>query len=209
MKFKNNGERIFFAFLVSALVFIFITPPISYAEENGKGNMIFDFEDDGYWKPGDTVTRKFDITNVWEVECYISGLYFEDCYKEMQKEKEPFDVELKLLSEDGKDKKVIFKGNIADMDDTKINFNEKRYLKYDESIYFEMTITFENDAGNEYQDKEFKYIIYPTAYKVSTGSELNNPLKTGDGITAIVSSIFILSLMTMIVILRRRAYSWG
>ena len=43
----------------------------------------------------------------------------------MQKEKEPFDVELKLLSEDGKDKKVIFKGNIADMDDTKINFNEK------------------------------------------------------------------------------------
>ncbi|NLK95792.1 MAG: hypothetical protein GX275_11515 [Clostridiales bacterium] len=174
---------------------------VAFAEED---KAIFSFEKDGFWKPTDSVSRDFVIENIWGEEGYLDYLSFQNTYiKDIETKYEytvdeatnlgildGYLVEINLINDDNSEN-LIFSGSMKDFTEGKIFIDNKIYMKLDSKIKFNMTITFDNNAPNKYQNKSYEYIFKPSAYKLVISEEEENILEKekGDN-TNLISTFF-------------------
>lgn len=192
-----RNRRLFIKVLLIITILVSLNKSIVMAASDENG--IFNFNKDGNWKPGDEVTHSFEIENIWGVECYLNSLYFKYSYiYDIDKDKEytveeaikselidNYNVKLYIINAN-KIKEEIYNGTLRDLSNTKIKLKEDIFMKLDSTVSIEMKIYFNEECGNEFQNKSLEYILNPSAFKVEysegnhkVDSFLNN-IRTGD-----------------------------
>lgn len=153
---------------------------VALASENDD-KTIFSFEKDGYWKPSDSISRDFNVKNIWGKVCYLDYITFKNTYiRDVETLKEysvgeainngiinNYKVVISLNDANiGRD--ILFQGSIWDLIDAKIKLKNKIQMELDSVVTFNISITLDKLASNEYQNKSYEYIIEPLAYEVVT-----------------------------------------
>lgn len=171
--------RINILFVITMIFCIFNSlNTVVLADDNGSS--IFSLDKDGYWKPADSVSHQFVLENIWNEEGYLDYLRFNKSYIEDMKTLKNYTVEdaiqkgiiadytIIIALDDPKIGKIeLYKGRLKDLDGVKINLKNKIYMKLDSKVIFRISIYFDKNASNEYQNKSYKYIIQPSAYKIN------------------------------------------
>ena len=218
------------------LVLIFINMFYINAKAKVEENNLFDIEQDGYWQPGDTKTTEFEIENMWEEKCVLESITFTKSYiKDIKtgKEyttKEAIEDELLnsyniiiFLDDEKYGTYQLFEGDFEKLCNSKIKFNNKIYMDIDSKVKININITLNKDTNNNYQNKSYKFILEPNAYKINYETDKTDKpnqieddyvnsdnifrrfIKTGDETsTYIISEIFILSLWFLVICIRRK-----
>lgn len=218
------------------LVLIFINMFYINAKAKVEDNNLFDIEQDGYWKPGDTKTTEFEIENMWEEKCVLESITFTKSYikdietgKEYTTEEAIEDELLNnyvisiFLDDDKYGTYQLFEGDFEQLCDLKVKFHDKIYMDVDSKVKININITLKEDTDNSYQNKSYRFILEPNAYKINYEPDKTDKpnqivddyynddnvfkrfIKTGDEtFTYIISEIFILSLCFLVICIRRR-----
>jgi len=141
---------------------------------------VFSFEKDGYWKPSDSISRDFTVKNIWGKECYLDYITFNNTYiKDISTLKE-YSVEEAVdygiindykviisLNDANEGKEILFKGSMQELCNAKIELKEKLFMELDSVVTFNISITLDALASNEYQNKSYQYILQPSAFEIT------------------------------------------
>lgn len=215
---KKGFKNILFILII--IVQVLSNTAFVKAGEDDK--IIFSFEKDGYWKPGDIKSHDFILKNIWNEECYVDYLYFKYSYvKDSETDKkytveeavqegliENYNVSLNMVLNDKEI--LLYEGTLRGLTFTKIELDHNIFMKLDSEIKFNMVISFNELTDNKAQNKQLEYIITPEAFKVikdqngdSFSNVLTDAIKTGDnflinGIIQTLSLIFVLSALLLL-----------
>ena len=207
----NKTKKMLLLCIVTICVICFTSPGVFGSEDD---NYVYSREKEGVWKPSDIVYKTFTIDNIWGEKCYLQGISFKRSYIsdvnsgkvysfDEAKEEGILDTEYNIVIAKGN--KNIYSGKISDLADRDINFEEPIFMDINSKVDFNMNISFNSLSGNEYQNKNYEYILYPNAFNVTvekdnvitkkltkTGSILNNlTLTLGASILMIMGVIFV------------------
>lgn len=169
-----------FCFLLAITILAIPFPAFAATNnQDAKVNDVFSFEKDGYWGPADCVTHDFVIGNAWNRKCYLDTLCFNRDYIEDVVTKEQYFLEEAIEAGIIKDydvviinksslsgKEEIFNGKLMELEEKKIVLQEPILLEKDEQADFSMEISFNALAGNEYQNKKYRYVFVPEGYAI-------------------------------------------
>lgn len=170
---KRKMVMIFFALF---LFFISISPNLAKGEEE---NQIFSLEIDGLWKPSDIKTHEFKIKNDYGEKCYLDSISFKNTlikdvqnqivYSLKQAEEadiiDAYDVSISI-NDQSMGEKLLFSGKLKELQDKDIIIPNSIYMDIDQEINFNITIMFDMQAGNEYQNKSYEFILFPKCHKI-------------------------------------------
>lgn len=139
-------------------------------------NYIYSRDKEGVWKPSDIVNNTFTIDNIWGEKCYLKGISFKRSYIsdvnsgkvysfDEAKEEGILDTEYNINIAQGS--KNIYSGKISDLANRDINFENPIFMDVNSKVDFDMNISFNSLSGNEFQNKNYEYILYPNAFTVT------------------------------------------
>ena len=174
-----NKSRIFLIIIIIIGILGADFTVVLAAEDDDK--TVFSFEKDGYWKPSDSISRDFYVKNIWGKVCYLDYFAFKNTYIRDVKTLKEYSVEEAInsgiindykviisLIDANKGKDILFEGSMQEVSNTKIELKEKLFMELDSVVTFNISITLDALASNEYQNKSYEYIIEPSAYEVTT-----------------------------------------
>lgn len=184
----NKAKKILLLCIVTICTICFTSIGVLGDEDY---NYIYSREKEGVWKPSDIVNNTFTINNIWGEKCYLKGISFKRSYisdinsgkvysLDEAKEKGILDTEYNINIAQGS--KNIYSGKIADLANRDIDFENPIYMDVNSKVDFNMNISFNSLAGNEFQNKNYEYILYPNAYTVTVEKDnviTKNLTKTG------------------------------
>lgn len=143
-----------------------------------ENNKIFSFSKDGFWKPSDSVTHDFLIGNGYGVNCYLDGFTFTNSYiKDLNTGKEYTvtdaisdgiiqDYQVTLSVDDQIEGSLtLFSGKFTDLILQQVKFEQPIFMDTKKQVQFKMIISFNPEAGNEYQNKSYEFNLAPQAHK--------------------------------------------
>ena len=142
-------------------------------------NSIFSFNVDGYWKPSDEKSHDFYIKNNFGKKCYLESLSFNNTLIEDIETNKKYTLEeakkcgiieayniILSLNDDKYGNTVLYNGKLKDMDKYTVSFPHGLYMDKDSEIKFNILITMDSKAGNEYQNKHYIFSIVPKYFEV-------------------------------------------
>lgn len=167
----------------------------AFAAEND--NYIYDLSIDGYWKPGDVKKHDFEIRNGIGEKCYLESLSFKQIsIKDLENDKEyslleaekadiidAYDITL-YINDDKYGESILYSGKLKNISDNDISMEKDLFMDIDQSIKFQILISFDEKAQNQYQNKNYQFILTPKSHKViysEDGSDKYTPNTTQKG----------------------------
>lgn len=140
---------------------------------------IFGLPKDGYWKPSDSKSHTYTVTNVWNKQCYFTALKFEKFSIRDIKTGEVFTLAQAIAGGfiDDYDVRVsfadpvygtgvLYTGKLKDFENLTVSMPSDIYMDLNTSVSFLIEIAFDYKAGNVYENKEYTYNVIPKAYEV-------------------------------------------
>jgi hypothetical protein len=192
--------------------------------EEGNDMTVFSFEKDGYWEPSDSISHNFTIKNIWGKSCYLDYITLNKNYIIDVKTLREYSIDQAIengiindynvvicLNDANEGNDILFDGSMKELENYKIQLKKKIFMEQNTTVTFNIKISFDKLAKNQYQNKSYQYIIEPSAYQVipSEKNETKNKIeqlsnfglffKTSDGnmllgfiaITLLIGSFFI------------------
>ena len=197
--------------VVFTALFTFITiinfnGKIAYAENE---DYIFSFDIDGYWKPTDVKGHDFVVKNKFGKVCYLKGFSFKNTFINDIETNEKYTLTeaeekgiidaynvILSLKDDKYGSKVLYDGKLKNLHNFNYEFAESLCMEKDSEIKFNMVISMDSQAGNEYQNKHYVFSINPNFYEIVYEEEqepasykidkVNQYFKTGQDIISII-----------------------
>lgn len=178
--YKHRGWQKFaiLCLIFTTVIFLRVCVAKANTVTVNEDNKIFSFSKDGFWKPSDSVTHDFFIGNGYGVNCYLDGFTFTNSYiKDLNTGKEYTvtdaisdgiiqDYQVTLSVDDQNEGSLtLFSGKFTDLILQQIKLSKPIFMDTQKQVQFKIIISFNPEAGNEYQNKSYEFNLALQAHK--------------------------------------------
>lgn len=177
-KYQGWQKIAILGLIFTTIIFLRVCDANANTVTVNEDNKIFSFSKDGFWKPSDSVTHDFSICNGYGVNCYLDGFTFTNSYiKDLNTGKEytvtdaisdgiiqDYNVILSL-DDQTEGSLTLFSGKFTDLILQQIKFSKPIFMDIQKQVQFKIIISFNPEAGNQYQNKSYEFNLALQAHK--------------------------------------------
>ncbi|MBU5316103.1 hypothetical protein KQI30_07445 [Clostridium bornimense] len=172
---------------IKLFIFILSLSIIKVVGAKAATTNIYSTEEDGVWRPTDKISKTFEIENIWGKKCYLEGIEFSRSYIR------DTDTDYKYSIEEAEKEKIldniynvtityndekIYSGTMENLASRTIKFKKPIFMDLNFVGEFYITIVFNNQSGNDYQNKSYEYILEPKVFVVTANNKVENNLSS-------------------------------